>query len=99
MATRKQDPPPVRDWYVLIEETIGAGEGQRWSLTKILEFDHRADALKKAVDMAKDYQPRHPTMERRRKIFRVGEDTWVVWLEGATRSYHLRISVARPGLD
>jgi hypothetical protein len=99
MPKRMHDEPvekqPVRGWYVLVEETIGSGESQRWSLTSIRSFEGRDQALREAAMSAREFVPRHPSMERKRRIFRVGDDTWVVYVEGAMRTYHFRVCVAR----
>ncbi len=86
---------PLIGWYVLIEETVGGGDSQRWSLTTIRRFADRDEALWHAADFARTYQPRHPAMPRNRRVFKIGEDSWVVYIEGAMRTYHFRIFVAQ----
>jgi hypothetical protein len=97
MVSRKQDPSPPSDWCVLVEETTGGGDSQRWGLTVVFECETREDAVAKAIELTAGYSPRHPSIERERKVYRVGEDIWVVWVGGATREYHFRLSIARPG--
>jgi hypothetical protein len=41
----------------------------------------------------KTYRPVHPRQLRRRSVFRHGEDTLFVLLEGKTSKFHLRITV------
>ena len=91
---RPQD--PAGSWCVLIEENLGRAEDQRWSLSDVRTFDSRDDALDAAWHSAREYEPQHPAFEKKREIYRIGEDTWLVWLQGATRAYHFRVSVARP---
>lgn len=83
-------------WCVLIEETMGRGEDQRWSLSDVRRFDSREDALDAAWHSAREYEPYHPAFEKKREIYRVGEDMWVVRLQGATRACHFRVYLARP---
>lgn len=90
---RVQD--PVTRWCVLVEETLGRGENQRWRLSDVRKFDTRDEALDAAAQTALEYQPQHPAFEKDREIYQVGEDSWVVWLQGATSDYHFRVSVAR----
>jgi hypothetical protein len=89
-----QDPAPTRHWFVLVEETTGSGDSMRWSLSTIRSFRHYREAQESARELARTYQPRHPASPRRRRTFRVGEDCWVVHIEGMTRTFHFRVSVA-----
>ena len=87
---------PAGNWCVLIEETLGRGEDQRWSLSDVRTFDSRDEALDAAWHSAREDEPDHPAFEKKREIYRVGQDMWVVWLQGATRAYHFRVYVGRP---
>lgn len=98
---RPQDPVPFQDsdegaWCVLLEENTGYSEGKRWGLTKIRQCHSRAAALADAAMMARKFEPEHPKSERNRMIFRAGDDSWVVWVEGATQKFHFRVTVAKP---
>lgn len=84
------------DWCVLVEETTGQAEGQRWSLTHVRPFRTRAEALMDASMMVRRYKPQHPAREKGRQIFRTGEDIWTVWLHGVMSTFHFRVSVAQP---
>ncbi|TCO58612.1 hypothetical protein EV192_105683 [Actinocrispum wychmicini] len=95
MPERPQDPAPTRDWFVLTEETVGSGDQKRWSLTEIRSFFSHGEALAFADDTARTYQPRHPSSPRNRRVFRVGEDIWITYVEGAMQTFHFRVSVAR----
>jgi hypothetical protein len=97
--SRPQDPvpgqpAPTRDWFVLVEETTGSGEGMRWTLSTIRSFHQYQEAQQFARELARTYQPRHPASPRGRRTFRIGEDAWVVYIEGLTRTFHFRVSVA-----
>jgi hypothetical protein len=100
---RPQDPVPVPvtprgEWCVLIEEHTHS-DGTRWTVSDIRSFPTRETALAGAATMAREYQPRHPMSKRSRRIMRTGEDVWTVLVEGITRSFHFRLSVAREELS
>lgn len=83
------------EWHVLVEETVGFGrESYRWRLTKAAPCENRDDARKRAFALAKEYQPEHPMSPRGRRVFQVGNDTWVVEVPGATTDFHFRVSAA-----
>lgn len=92
---RPQDPVPTRDWFALVEETVGMNDQKRWSLTTIRSFFTRGEALAFAEDLARTFQPRHPSSPRKRRVFRVGEDVWITYVEGAMQTFHFRVSVAQ----
>jgi hypothetical protein len=89
--------PDDRDpaWFVLVEQTAGTGQGQRWSLTEVRPSGDYDEAVQAGRDLAFSLQPRHPMNPRRRSVFQSGDDCWTVLVEGATRSFHFRITVAR----
>jgi hypothetical protein len=82
-------------WFVLIEQNTGSGDSRMWSLTDVRPADTYEDAQRVARDLAFSFRPRHPMNPRRRSVFQVGDDTWVCLVEGATRSFHFRVAVAR----
>jgi hypothetical protein len=93
--SRPQDPVPPQDWYVLVEETTGTGrDAMRWELTTIRSFHRYEDAVPYARELARTYQPRHPASPRNRRTFRIGQDCWVIYIEGLMRTFHFRVSVA-----
>ena len=88
---------PFDRWCVLIEETTGNSSYARWELTTIKSFGTRADALQSAADLAKTHTPENPAKPRSRRIFRSGEDLWIVQVQGgADRNFHFRVTVAKP---
>ncbi|ONI77195.1 hypothetical protein ALI144C_34525 [Actinosynnema sp. ALI-1.44] len=80
---------------MLVEETIGRGEGQRWGLYEVGEYDTRDDAVEATERLAVEYQPQHPAFEKQRKIYETGDGSWAVWLRGATTEFHFRLTVAK----
>jgi hypothetical protein len=88
---------PFDRWSVLIEETVGNSSYARWELTRIKTFGNRADALQEAVNLAKSYTPENPAKQRGRRIFRSGENLWVVQVQGGTdKNFHFRVTLAKP---
>jgi hypothetical protein len=89
----QDEPPAVRDWCVLVEENLG--RERIWSVSAKTPVDDREEAVALAARLAREHEPQHPSFARHREIYRIGEDIWLVDVEGATRAYHFRISVAR----
>lgn len=88
---------PFDRWSVLVEETVGSSSYARWELTHIKSFGSRADALREAEDLAKGFTPQNPARQRGRRIFRSGEELWIVQVRGAAdRDFHFRVTVAKP---
>jgi hypothetical protein len=82
-------------WKVLIEEQGGSGEGRDWRLTEVRSAGvERDDAVKLAVTLAREYKPKHPWSPQKRSLYRAGDDTWLVVVQGATRNFHFRVTVA-----
>lgn len=79
---------------MLVEENIGS-DARIWGLSHVRTFPTREAALTDGAMMARQYQPRHPMSERGRRIYRTGEDIWTVQVQGVTRTFHFRLSVAR----
>jgi hypothetical protein len=97
--SRPQDPvpPPVTtqgEWCVVVEEHTHS-DGTRWTVSEIRSFPTREEAIAAGETMARKFEPRHPMSERGRRIMRTGEDIWTVLVEGRTRSFHFRLSVAK----
>jgi hypothetical protein len=87
--------PDDSPWFVLIEETTGSGDSRMWSLTEVQPATSYDDAQRMAHELATTYRPRHPMSPRQRSVFQVGDDTWIALVEGATKSFHFRVSVSR----
>ncbi len=81
-------------WFVLLEETASSGmDSYRWMLTKKSRCADR-EARRLAYWLAREYEPVHPTSQRGRQVFQIGNDTWVVEVAGAMSDFHFRVSVA-----
>jgi hypothetical protein len=105
MVQEQHDPEPDEETRrgpfdrcsVLIEETVGSSSYAQWELTHIKSFGSRADALQEAANLARSYAPKNPAKQRGRRIFRSGEDLWIVQVRGAgDRNFHFRVTVAKP---
>lgn len=84
----------LAEWQVLIEETVGGREG-RWVLSRSVPCADQDDARRRAFELAREYQPEHPMSPQGRRIFQIGDDTWLVRVPGATSEFHFRVSAAR----
>jgi hypothetical protein len=87
--------PADSPWFVLVEETTGSGDSRMWSLTEVRPATSYEDAQRQAHDLVFTFSPRHPFSPRQRSVFQIGDDTWVALVEGATKSFHIRVSVSR----
>ncbi|WP_034593379.1 hypothetical protein [Hamadaea tsunoensis] len=83
------------NWFVLVEENMNYGENRTWRVSEYHDAGlsrDAADAL--AVKYAHEFQPRHPTFDSGREIFRLPDGGLLVLVQGATSQYHFRVSVA-----
>jgi hypothetical protein len=88
---------PFDRWCVLIEETVGRGDYARWELTRIKSFGNRGDALTEAANLARTHTPENPAKDHGRRIFRSGEDLWIVQVRGPSdKNFHFRVTLAKP---
>jgi hypothetical protein len=90
---RAEQAPVLTGWCVLVEESVG--RERVWKVTVREPATDRDEAVDIATRLAREHRPDHPSLERHREIYRIGEDIWLVDVEGATSAYHFRISLAR----
>lgn len=82
-------------WWILIEATHGSSDYKEWLVTETLPVSgDRSLARDKAEHMARTYTPQHPTFPQKRWVLKVDDDHWVTIVQGATRAYHYRVTVA-----
>ncbi len=83
-------------YQLVIEQTVGSGEGRRWSVEPVWErtWSSRLLARAAAESAARTFVPRHPMSERGRSVYRVTPDQFVVVVQGMTTTSHFRVSVA-----
>jgi hypothetical protein len=80
-------------WAAMVEQSQSGQDAYVWAVGPIQPADSREHARAIAAELARTYRPTHPRRLRRRSVFRHGEDTLFVLLEGMTSKYHLRITV------
>jgi hypothetical protein len=83
-------------YVLLVEQLIGSGDAAAWRVAPepIPAGAMREHARAAALKLARSFQPQHPMSPRARTVFRVNDDTLVVLVQGMTKTYHFRISVA-----
>lgn len=81
-------------WYVLIEEQVGYGSGIRWHLAHSAPASGADHATEMARYAAFNHVPTNPRMPKNRAVFRSPDGSWLVNVEGATMSFHFRVSIA-----
>jgi hypothetical protein len=87
---------PAGWFYLLVEQLTGSGEAAVWRIepAPIPAGASRQDARAAALDLARTFRPKHPFSPRSRGVFRVDDDTLMVIVEGATKTFHFRVTVA-----
>jgi len=87
---------PAAEWFVLVEETTSfAHNRDAWRLSTRIPCATRAEARKRARRGARNFRPEHPAMERGRAIYQIGNDTWLVQVQGEVTDFVFRVSAAR----
>lgn len=82
-------------WWVLIEENMSAGSTKEWRVSQTFPVEgDRGAARAKAEELARTHAPRHPMMPGERSVLKIGDDEWLTMVEGATVTYHFRVTVA-----
>jgi hypothetical protein len=82
-------------WAAMVEQSQSGQNAEVWAVGPIRPADSRDHARAVAAELATTYRPTHPRRLRRRSVFRQGEDTLFVLLEGMTSKFHLRITVVQ----
>lgn len=80
-------------WAAMVEQSQSGQDVYVWAVGPIQPADSREHARAIAVELARTYRPTHPRRLRRRSVFRHGDDTLFVLLEGMTSRFHLRVTV------
>jgi hypothetical protein len=80
------------EWQVLVEETFGS---DHWMLTRRMACVDQDDARRRGLEVARTYEPEHPMLPQGRRVFAVGDDSWIVEIPGRTTTFHFRVSAAR----
>lgn len=87
--------PGEGGYYLLVEQLTGSADSAVWRIDPdpIRVGATRELARAAALELARDFSPRHPFSERGRTGFRVDDDNLIVHVQGATKTFHFRISV------
>lgn len=95
LPARRPEPEPA-GYVLIVEQLTGAGETAVWRVdpAPIPAGSLREHARAAALKLARSFQPRHPMSPRARTVYRVNDDTLIVLVEGMTKTFHFRISVA-----
>lgn len=89
------DETEFAEWQVLVEETVGFGrDNYRWMVTRRMACADQDAARQRGLEIARTYAPEHPMSPQGRKVYQVGEDSWLVEIPGATTDFHFRVLVA-----
>ncbi len=83
----------VPTWGLIVEETGGLRD-RRWEAFPLGDFEGtREEAMARLLERAKTHRPEHPRIAKRRTIYET-IDGYIVFVKGATETFHLRFSVA-----
>lgn len=96
-ATMSIQDAPVRPFWLVVEQNTGSSDSMRWGVQVASELDigvTRAQARHQAERLAYTFSPRHPMLESSRTVLRLTEDSFLTIVEGATATFHFRVSVA-----
>jgi hypothetical protein len=95
-AAEPQPIVPGRGFVTIVEQLVGSGDNATWRVDPepIPAGRSREEARAAALQLARSFQPRHPFSPKGRTIYRVDEDGYVVVVQGMTRTFHFRVTVA-----
>ncbi|HEX2806547.1 MAG TPA: hypothetical protein VHN80_10305 [Kineosporiaceae bacterium] len=90
------DEPGAGGYFLVVEQLTGSGESAIWrpDPSPIPAGPTREHARAGAVQFARTFKPKHPFSQQSRTMYRVSEDSLIVVVEGATKTFHFRVSVA-----
>jgi hypothetical protein len=82
-------------FFLVIEQLTGSGSNRVWRVepVPVRAGTTRERARVVAGQLAQKFRPNHPMSEQSRAVYRVDEDTLIVIVDGATTSFHFRVSV------
>jgi hypothetical protein len=86
------------EYVVVIEQQTGSGESMVWRVDpepfSLPAGATRLQAQDLALHLARTFTPRHPMSQRGRQSLLLSPDSYLVLVQGATRTFHFRVSVA-----
>lgn len=90
---------PTGPIWLVIEQSVGTSESTRWGIEgpqQLPPGTTRDQARQHAERVARTFAPRHPMMESSRTVLRLSQDSFLTIVQGATATYHFRVSLAEP---
>ncbi len=70
------------------------GDSYAWRLSQMIPLPAGADPAALAKDVAFRFQPVRPARPKRRSVFRINDESFLVRIEGATTVHHFRVTMA-----
>jgi hypothetical protein len=88
--------PGAGGYFLVVEQLTGSGESAVWRVdpSPIPVGPTREQARAGVVQLARTFRPKHPFSEQSRAVYRVNDDSLIVVVQGATKTFHFRVSVA-----
>ena len=80
------------NWWVVIEEQGGMGDGRGWSVAEATPYPDRESAEDDAYLLAKQHRPVRPLSPQGRTVLRVAGG-YLVLVKGKTDLYQFRVSL------
>jgi hypothetical protein len=80
------------NWWVVIEEQGGMGDGRGWSVAEATPYPDRESAEDDAYLLAKQHRPAHPLSPKGRTVLRVAGG-YLVLVKGKTDLFQFRVSL------
>jgi hypothetical protein len=82
-------------YFLLVEQLTGSGESAIWRVEPMPIFagTDREQARAAAYDLALSFRPKHPFSPSGRTVWRKDPDSLLVIVQGATKSFHFRVTV------
>ena len=81
-------------WWVVLEETRGSGNQRVWSVSLSVLVGDRDAAAAEALRLAHEHVPAYPWSPTNRQVLRVGEDGYLVIVDGKASRFHFRVTLA-----
>ena len=86
-----------QSYAVVIEQTVGSGEGMRWAIEPepwLLDHGTSRDQARALLrDLAETFRPQHPWSPQSRQVLQISPDSYLVYVVGATKSFHMRLTL------
>jgi len=84
----------MSSWWVVLEETRGSGDRRAWTLSWSAPVGDRDSAAAEALRLAHEHVPAYPWSPTKRQVLRVGEDGYLVVVDGKASRFHFRVTLA-----